>query len=247
MHSSDTVLPVFIGYDSREHDAYRVASSSLRKHSSIAVHVQPLDEPALRLAGLYERHWRSEGGQKYDLVDGKPFSTGFSFTRFLVPALCQWQGWAIFVDCDFLFMADIAELVKSFDDKYAVMCCQQNYVPQSQIKMDGQLQQKYNRKNWSSLMAFNCGHSKNKALTPSWVNSQHGCELHAMSWLHDHEIGNLDHRWNWLYGTTAGKPLAVHYSEGGPWFKNYQNCAYASDWLDEAYRIGIKVDTSAAA
>jgi hypothetical protein len=241
MLSSDNVLPVFIGYDSREHDAYQVAKSSLLKRASNAISVQPLDERALRHAGLYCRHWSSQDGKKVDATDGKPFSTEFSFTRFLVPSLRQYDGWAIFVDCDFLFLEDLSKITKEFDDRYAVMVCKQNYIPTSEVKMDGQVQTTYNRKNWSSFMAFNCSHASNRMLTPERCNKEYGSWLHGFGWLADWEIGDLDHRWNWLFGTTPGKPLAVHYSEGGPWFENYRNCAYAQDWLDEAYRIGLKI------
>lgn len=233
------ILNVFIGYDSREPEAWEVARSSLLRHATGPVHVQPLKDRALCHAGLYTRAWRTEGAQKVDAVDGKPFSTDFSFTRFLVPALCQWEGWAIFVDCDFLFMADLTRIQEEFDPDYAVMVCKQDYRPTQDVKMDGQVQSRYWRKNWSSLIAFNCGHPSNKMLTVQAVNERPGSWLHGFSWLEDREIGDLDHRWNWLAGTTQGEPLAVHYSMGGPWFAHCQDVAYAKEWLAEADRIGV--------
>lgn len=233
-------LRVFIGWDSREDEAFQVARSSLVKHSTIPLSVVPLKERALRHAGLYKRRWSTEGNQKIDSKDGKPFSTEFSFTRFLVPALCQWDGWAIFVDCDWLFKEDIAKLVSELDDQYAVMVCMQDYLPNEQTKMDGQKQQRYWRKNWSSFIAFNCSHPTNYMLTVDAVNEEPGSWLHSFGWVPDNEIGGLDPRWNWIEGTTQGEPLAVHYTLGGPWFENYQHVAYAKDWLAEADRIGIK-------
>ena len=233
------ILPVFIGWDSREPEAADVTKSSLLQHSTFPLHVQMLKERPLRHAGLYQRKWRAEGGQKFDQIDGKPFSTEFSFTRFLIPALMQWDGWALFVDCDWLFKADIRNLVDTLDDKYAVMCCKQDYKPATDTKMDGVMQQRYFRKNWSSFMAFNCGHPTNKLLTVQAVNEEPGSWLHGFGWVPDEEIGNLDHRWNWIDGTTTGEPFGVHYTLGGPWFAHMQDVAYAEDWRDEAKRIGV--------
>jgi len=235
------MLSVFIGWDAREDDAWQVARSSLLKHATCAAHVQPLLERELRFAGLYRRHWEAKDGHKHDRLDGKPFSTEFSFTRFLVPALCQWQGWALFCDCDFLFRADAARLMEVADDRYAVMVCKQNYRPKSDLKMDSQIQQPYFRKNWSSFMLFNCAHPVNKMLTVESVNREHGSWLHGFGWVPDSLIGSLPPNWNWIEGTSEGEPLAVHFTSGGPWFRNYRHVAYAEEWLAEARRIGLSV------
>lgn len=237
--TTDDILPVYIGYDTREHDAYQVCKASILKHATRPVFIQPISERSLRHSGLYRRNWRSENGQKIDAGDGKPFSTEFSFTRFLVPSLCQWQGWALFVDCDFLFMTDITELMKEFDNRFAAMCCKQNYLPKSAVKMDGQAQQKYHRKNWTSLIAWNNAHAANQRLTPFVVNREYGSYLHGLSWLEDAEIGNLDHRWNWIDGTTEGEPKAVHYTEGVPTMPGYEACAYSAPWWSEYKRLGL--------
>ena len=233
------LLPVYIGWDSREDDAWQVARSSLLKHASCAVHIQPLMERELRFAGLYRRHWEAKDGHKHDRLDGKPFSTEFSFTRFLVPALCQWRGWALFADCDFLFRADVARLLECADDRYAVMVCKQRYEPKSDVKMDGQSQQRYFRKNWSSFLLFNCAHPSNLMLSVDAVNREHGSWLHGFGWLPDGQIGSLPPAWNWIEGTSEGEPLAVHYTQGGPWFRNYRHVKYADEWLAEARRIGV--------
>jgi len=235
------ILPVFIGYDSREPEAYEVAKVSLLRHSTFPLHVQMLDERALRHAGLYRRKWHTEGTQKIDNVDGKPFSTEFSFTRFLIPALCQWKGYALFVDSDWLFRADIKKLVQNIDADMAVNVCKQDYVPKSEVKMDGQVQQKYFRKNWSSFMLFNCEHPTNKMLTVEAVNNEPGSWLHGFGWVPDNEIGDVDHRWNWIDGTTKGEPLAVHMTTGGPWFKHLRNATepYFDEWRAMARSIGV--------
>lgn len=239
---TNRVLNVWIGWDAREVAAAEVCRSTLIKHASIPVNAQFLKERALKHNGTYRRGWRAEGTQKYDLIDGKPFSTEFSFTRFLVPALQLWQGWAVFVDCDFLFNADIARLVESFDDRYAVMVAKQSYRPAVNVKMDGQKQEAYWRKCWSAMIAFNCGHKTNLMLTPDVVNSETGSWLHGFGWVPDDEIGEIDARWNWIYGLTEQKPaLAVHYTEGGPWFPHLKDATlpYFDAWRDEARRIGV--------
>ncbi|MCI0554740.1 MAG: glycosyltransferase [Anaerolineae bacterium] len=238
---TEDILSFFIGYDGREHDAYQVCRATLLKHATIPVHVQPLDERALRHNGLYRREWVSENGQRFDKRDGRPFSTEFSFTRFLIPSLMQWQGWAIFCDCDFLFLTDVAELERQLDPMCAVMCCKQVYTPTSDTKMDGVIQQKYYRKNWSSFMAFNCEHKDIRMLTPHVVNKESGAWLHAMSWVSDANIGDLDHGWNWIEGTTNVEPKAVHFTMGGPWFPHMQNVKYADKWREEASLLGIRV------
>lgn len=235
------ILPIFIGYDAREPEAYDVARSSILRHASIPVQIQKLDQRALHHAGLYRRTWHTQGAQKIDNIDGKPFSTEFSFSRFLVPALMQWEGWALFMDCDQLFMADVAELLHEMDEKYAVQVCKQRYIAEEGLKMDGMRQEKYFRKNWSSFMLFNCGHPSSKMLTPDVVNAEPGSWLHGLSWVPDYEIGDLRHGWNWLDGTTKETPLNVHFTHGGPWFCHMRdlNNPYFEEWREEAKRIGV--------
>ena len=123
-------LPVFIGFDTREVEAFNVCRYSMTRHSNIPLHVQSLNEKNLRWNKLYWRDFTTtKSGQKIDAVDGKPFSTEFSFTRFLVPALCQYEGWAVFVDCDFLFMADIGEMIESADETKALLALAYGAVP----------------------------------------------------------------------------------------------------------------------
>lgn len=235
------MLSVYIGYDSREPEAYEVAKASILKHASVPVNVVKLNQAALRKAGLYRREWIAQGGQKFDVIDGKPFSTEFSFTRFLVPALMQWEGWAVFMDCDQIFFEDIAQLTKEFDDRYALQVCKQDYQPTSGVKMDNQLQEKYFRKNWSSFMAFNCSHPANANLTIDAVNSEPGAWLHGLRWLRDDDIGDLNHGWNWIDGTTKVRPLNVHYTLGACWFPHlrYANQPYFEEWRQFAKEIGI--------
>jgi lipopolysaccharide biosynthesis glycosyltransferase len=217
-------MKVFVGYDPREDIAYQVCKHSILTKQPNA-EVRPLVQKELRDAGWYTRP-----------VD-KLASTEFTFTRFLVPELCNFEGWALFIDCDMILTTDIAELFAQADDQYAVMCVQHDYKPKEGTKMDGQTQTVYPRKNWSSAMLINCGHPSNQQLDMDLVNSPeiNGAYLHRFSWLNDEEIGELDHTWNYLVGVydDIEKPKLIHYTEGGPWFENYRNCEFHQLWKDE--------------
>jgi lipopolysaccharide biosynthesis glycosyltransferase len=212
---------IFIGWDRREDVAYQVARYSINKRNS-NIQVSPLKLDILRDSKLY---WRE--------ID-KLASTEFTFTRFLVPYLNGYKGWSIFVDCDFLFLDDPQKLFDLADDRYAVQVVQHDYTPTEATKMDGQQQHLYPRKNWSSMILFNCAHPKNKALNLENINTQTGAWLHQFKWLDDEEIGKIHHEWNWLAGwyhePGDGKPKAIHFTEGGPWFENHQDVEYAALW-----------------
>ena len=219
-------MKVFVGYDTREDIAYQVCKHSIISKQPNA-DVRPLKQQELRDAGWYTRG-----------ID-KLASTEFTFTRFLIPELSDFKGWALFMDCDMILTTDIKELFDQADDKYAVMCVQHDYKVKEQFKMDGQKQTIYPRKNWSSVMLFNCGHKSNRALTQDLVNNPDitGAYLHRFSWLKDKEIGELDHTWNYLVGVydDIEKPKLIHYTEGGPWFENYRNTEFAQLWKNELY------------
>jgi lipopolysaccharide biosynthesis glycosyltransferase len=219
-------MKVFVGYDTREDIAYQVCKHSIESKSELA-DVRPLKQQELRDAGWYTRP-----------ID-KLASTEFTFTRFLIPELTNFKGWALFMDCDMILTTDIKELFDQADPKYAVMCVQHDYTPKEGTKMDGQKQTIYPRKNWSSVMLFNCAHPSNAALTMDFVNNPeiNGAYLHRFSWLKDEEIGELDHTWNYLVGVydDIDKPNLIHYTEGGPWFENYRDCEFNELWKQELY------------
>jgi lipopolysaccharide biosynthesis glycosyltransferase len=221
-------MKVFVGYDPREDIAYQVCKHSILSKQPNA-DVRPLIQKELRDAGWYARP-----------VD-KLASTEFTFTRFLVPELSEFKGWALFMDCDMILTVDIKELFDQADDRYAVMCVQHDYTPREGVKMDGQRQTVYPRKNWSSVMLINCGHPSNQALSKELVNdpSISGAYLHRFSWLKDEEIGELDHTWNYLVGVydDIDVPKLIHYTEGGPWFENYRNCEFHKLWKKELYEM----------
>lgn len=214
-------MQVYIGYDSRESVAFYTLAHSILRRASVPVVIAPLMQSQLR--GLYSRR------------RGPTESTEFSLTRFLVPALAEYRGWSIFMDCDMLCRTDIAALRAQIDrqrDK-AVLVCQHDYVPKTERKFLDQVQTKYPRKNWSSLMIFN--NELCKALTPSYVNAAPGLDLHRFRWLDESLIGSLPLEWNWLVGEYAYRADAriVHYTLGGPYFAEYRDCDYADEWFAE--------------
>ncbi|KQK19260.1 protein CDI [Brachypodium distachyon] len=239
---------VFVGYDSREDIAYRVCRRSLLRRSSIPLEIIPIVQDELRSAGLY---WREREPTE---------STEFSFTRFLTPHLAGYRGWALFIDCDFLFVADVAELARmcaAAKPRHAVLCVHHDYAPKEATKMDGAVQTLYPRKNWSSMVLFNCGHPKNRAaLTPDEVSTRSGAHLHRFAWLDDDEVGEVPFVWNFLVGhnrvdpdDVAGTtPRAIHYTSGGPWFERYKDCEFADLWIQErdAYEAEEKQDDDVA-
>ena len=222
-------MRVFIGYDAREHVAYRKAAASLRSVSGMRAEV--LDSERLAAVGLLRRPVDHRGGRFYDLPSNAYASTEFAVSRFLVPILCQ-SGWALFTDCDVLFLRDVKELYPLRDPDKAVMVVKHNH-QQEGTKMDGQPQVSYPRKNWSSVMLFNCDHPANRRLTLQDVNERPGRDLHAFYWLHDSEIGELPRDWNWLVNV-QDKPENVgiaHFTLGGPWLPNWEPQPFDDMWL----------------
>ena len=221
---------IFIGWDRREPEAYDVARHSLMRRASIPVSVVPLKLDELRAREYY---WRDEDPLA---------STEFTYTRFLTPALAGFSGWALFCDCDFLWLGDVAGLTQYTKTDKAVYCVQHDYTPKEKTKMDGAVQTSYPRKNWSSLMLLNCAHPSVRKLTVELVNRESGAYLHRMQWAADEEIGELPVEWNWLEGwnekPAQGTPKAVHFTRGGPWFPQWQNVDYGDLWLKERALAG---------
>lgn len=242
---------VWIGFDPRESAAFAVARATARARMVGPMPVRGLVLEHLQAQGLYTRPTRIE-----ESIDGPlmidelsataeysgAMSTQFAISRFLIPELVRRSqrngsalGWALFMDCDVLIRGNLGRLFdfKFSDQKHAVRVVKHNYQPKSSTKMDGQLQTTYPRKNWSSVMLFNCDHPKNKLLTPEVVNSWPGRDLHAFRWLDDEDdIGDLGPEWNYLVGETQCdvEPRIIHFTNGGPWMRGYENVPFADEW-----------------
>lgn len=234
-------LRVFLGWDDREKIAYEVCEHSIKRHSGVRAEVIPLCHKPLRKQGFFTRPWEvnAQDGNYRDLIDGRPFSTQFSHTRFLVPELMKFKGWALFADCDMIFRCPIEEIFNHTDDKYAIMCVKHRQKIDQALKMDGAPQAAYHRKNWSSFVLWNCEHPLNKQLTKEFVNTKTGAWLHGFEWLRDNHIGALPREFNWIEKSSPSMeyPKVIHYTEGGPWFKDYQDVIYGDVWLEYYHRM----------
>jgi hypothetical protein len=220
------MIRVFIGFDPRETAAYNVLAHSIASRASQPVSITPL--VLSQLSHVFRR--KRESLQ----------STDFSFSRFLVPLLTGFEGWALFMDCDMLVLDDIANLWSLRDDHFAVQVVQHNHVPKETKKFLGEPQSQYEKKNWSSVMLFNC--ARCSALTEDYVNNATGLELHRFRWLGDDNlIGALPPRWNHLVDYDPALPADqvsnLHFTSGGPYFEDYRNCGYADLWFAERDRM----------
>tara|TARA_Y200000002_G_scaffold70094_2_gene54689 strand:+ start:1650 stop:2321 length:672 start_codon:yes stop_codon:yes gene_type:complete len=223
------MINIFIGYDSKEKVAYNVLSHSIIQNSTKPVAITPIALNHLKDDFVRERNSLS--------------STEFSFSRFMIPHLMNYQGWALFMDCDMLMFEDVSKLWRMRDDSKAIQVCKHDYIPKEKTKFLGQPQTAYPKKNWSSFMLMNC--NKCSSLTPDYVNRASGLELHQFKWLEgDHLIGDLPLEWNWLVGEYEHKDDVnnVHFTKGGPWFEEYAKCDYSQDWfknLEESNGSGV--------
>lgn len=214
------MIRVFIGYDAREAVAFSVLAYSIQARSSEPVAVAPL--MLSQLGGVLTR-------PRHALQ-----STDFSFSRFLVPYLSGYQGWSIFMDCDMLMRDDIAKLWALRDERFALQVVKHDHRPREQTKFLGERQTSYDKKNWSSVMLLN--NSRCTGLTPEYVNSASGLDLHQFKWLDDERlIGDLPRRWNHLvdYDPPSRDVSLAHFTVGGPYFPEYADCPFADEWRVE--------------
>lgn len=214
------LIRVFIGFDTREPVAFSVLAHSIQARASAPVSIAPLMLTQLKPDFSREVHPLQ--------------STEFSFSRFLVPQLCAFEGWSLFTDCDMLMLDDIARLWALRDDRYAVMVVKHDHKPNETVKFLGAPQTPYEKKNWSSVMLFN--NALCRKLTVDYVNAASGLDLHQFKWLPgDDLIGGLPPRWNHLVGYDAlsSDVSLVHYTIGGPYFAKYADCEHAGAWFKE--------------
>lgn len=220
---SDELLKIFIGYDPVESVAWHTLAHSIYEHSTKPVAIVPINIRNFR--DIYQR------------ARDQKQSNEFSFTRFLVPYLCGYSGYGLFLDCDMLVRTDVTELfeIGYSDPTKAVHVVQHTYEPRDDVKYLDNVQYSYPRKNWSSVVLWNCAHEKNRKVDPRFVNSATGLELHRFTWLDDSEIGALDLRWNWLVGEYDNPPndvKNVHWTNGGPYFTEFKGVDFADEWFE---------------
>lgn len=233
---------IWIGWDPREADAYAVARSSARRHMTLPLQMRGVVLSELQRDGLYTRpmELRASAADRpiiWDVISDAPMSTQHANARFLVPHLAE-TGWALFMDGDVLVRGNICRLFDKLDRQKAVYCVKHRFDPPAGVKMDGQQQTRYARKNWSSVVAFNCDHEANKALTLGVVNNVPGRDLHRFFWLDDDLIGELSPEWNFLVGHSDPSidPKIVHFTDGTPAMAGYETQPFAGEWRAELER-----------
>ena len=221
--SENKKVKIYIGFDQREAVAYHTFVQSLIENASIPLDITPL---AVRnLKGYEEKH--------------EDKSNDFVYSRFLTPFLNDFKGWAIFADGDMICQVDIKELLDLRDDSKALQVVKHDYKTKAYQKYLGNINQDYPRKNWSSVILWNCAHPKHKILTPDFIANQPGKYLHRFSWLEDNEIGELPKEWNWLATEYPNNEQAniIHYTLGTPCFKDYRNTEMSDIWLKKHDRL----------
>lgn len=213
------MIRLFIGYDPRESVVYHVCVNSIIRHAS-----QPLSFTPLALSTLPRYAERHRDG-----------SNQFIYSRFLVPQLMGHAGWALYIDGDMLLRADIAELWNLRDESKAVLCVHHDYRTKMRQKYLGAKNEDYPRKNWSSVMLWNCGHPANRVLTADFVEQATGAQLHRFTWLKDELIGELPKVWNWLPDELGANPQAklLHWTLGAPCFHEFADAPMAEEWHRE--------------
>jgi len=220
-----------MGWDSKEPLAYDVARHSILSRSTNGVRVIPLEIKNLK--HLIDRPVEIRNGSGWCPISQAPVTTEFAISRFLIPFLSR-KGWAAFVDPDIVCLTDIEKLFDLADDKYAVMVVKHDYTVKDGMKGLG-VQTSYPRKNWSSIVLWNCSHGGNKRLTLDMINTWPGRDLHAFKWLKDEEIGELPRSWNYLVDVyDGGEKNIMHFTNGGPWIKGWQSKESDLIWNEEA-------------
>jgi len=210
------MINLFIGYDPREAIAFYVFCQSVLQNTTVPVKINPL--ALSQLKEFNETH--------------QDRSNDFIYSRFLTPYLSNFKGWAVFADGDMICQGDLKELIEMADPSKALMVVKHNYETKASKKYLGNVNENYPRKNWSSVILWNCEHPKHKILTPTFISKQTGKYLHRFSWLEDDEIGELPIEWNWLateYDRNE-KAKLIHFTLGTPCFKDYQNSDMAEIW-----------------
>lgn len=234
MNQLPKLLPIFIGYDPREHDAYMVAKHSIERRASVPVLISPIYLPHTN--PTLHRPIEKRNGRMYCPISDAPMATEFAISRFCVPFI-QREGWALFIDCDMLCLTDISSLFAMADDRYAVMVVKHKHENGDDVKMDNQVQTYYKRKNQSSLMLINCSHPANRRLTIDNLNRWPGRDLHAFKWLEESEIGYLPIYWNFLVNVTIEGNISdakmLHYTLGGPFLEGWKGAAHDDLWMKE--------------
>ena len=221
-------LDIYIGYDEKEAVVFHTCVHSIIEKCKVPVSIHPLN---LQMFNNYKENHN----------DG---SNNFIYSRFLVPYLNNFKGKALFLDGDMIVNDDLNNLFDQFDDQYAVQVVKHDYKTKYPIKYLGHKNDDYPKKNWSSVILFNCSHPKNKILTPKLIETAQGSYLHRFSWLDEQEVGEISKEWNYLvleYPETE-KAKIFHYTVGAPCFNDFNRGTEAKLWHEIYFKSQIGFD-----
>ncbi len=223
------MIKLMVGFDQRESVAFHTFVQSVIDVTTVPLSITPLVLKAL--PNYLETH-----------IDG---SNSFIYSRFLTPHMSDFSGWAIFADGDMICREDLKKLWDLRNDRYAVMVVKHDYQTKAHLKYLGNKNENYPKKNWSSVILWNCGHPKNRVLSPEFVMSKDGRFLHRFSWLEEGDIGDLPREWNWLTTEYPDNYQAklLHYTLGTPCFKDYKSCEMADVWWSTNRRSQEGIDS----
>lgn len=216
-----------IGFETLHPDAFAIARHSLQRRMSSEIPVVGIELDAMQRRGLYTRAverrqmFNRSASTLYDPISERVMGGECDVARFLTPFLAKWRGWALFIDGNSLAFADVTQLFQLLDDRMALMCVQ----PRGAAM----------RESWSGVMAFNCEHQANKALTLDLINTAPIRDLQRFSWLPHSLVGALPAEWGWVEDETDPQisPALVHFGDGGPWRPGFDNVAFAKEWRRE--------------
>ena len=219
---NNSVLKIFIGYDPKEAVVYHTCVQSIIENTKMPVSITPLH------LGMFNCY-----NEKHN--DG---SNAFIYSRFLVPYLSNFSGKSLFIDGDMIVNTDVSKLFQLFNKKFALQVVKHDYKTKYPIKYLGNKNEDYPKKNWSSVILFNCEHEKNSLLTPKFIERSSGSYLHRFRWLDENDVGEIPKEWNHLVLEYEEKPKAniLHYTVGAPCFEEFNQGIEADIWYKTYYR-----------
>lgn len=213
------LIRIFVGFDPREAIAYHVCCQSILESASMPVAFIPLHAPLLD-------HFDSDG------------SNAFTLSRYLIPYLCDFTGWALYLDGDMVVTRDIAQLwalrERACLTKAVSVVKHLDYIPHPRKYLGTTMESanpSYPRKNWSSVMLWNCSHFGNRGMTPEYVQGIAPQSLHRFEWLAEQHLGELPREWNHLVGEVPAAPAALyHFTLGIPAIPHYAHDFGSARW-----------------
>jgi hypothetical protein len=212
-------LNIYVGYDSNMNDLEGVCKLSILKSIEESLGGGKWNnylefKPEIKILDIaklpdYNREYANQ-------------STEFTYSRFLIPYLENYEGFSLFVDNDFIFTKTPLSMFNYLSPDDAVACIKYPHYEHDATKFDGEVNIDYPCKLWSSMMFFNNGHEDCKKLTPEVVNTWTGKQLHQFEWTD--KISEIPQKYIFVEGYDNPEEkwdyTGIHYTRGGPWIND---------------------------